>query len=90
MTPTGMNPRTPRWTGPLTQQDMLSLTNLGAVFRNITNLQGLEAAQNLVSLDLQDNRITSVNILTNLTRLVSRWWFSKRSRVEAGALGAIL
>ena len=56
--------------GPLTQQDMLSLTNLGAVFRSITNLQGLEAAQNLVSLDLQDNRITSVNILTNLTRLV--------------------
>jgi formylglycine-generating enzyme required for sulfatase activity len=56
--------------GPLTQQDMLSLTNLGAVFRNITNVQGLEAAQNLVSLDLQDNRITSVDVLTNLTRLV--------------------
>jgi formylglycine-generating enzyme required for sulfatase activity len=56
--------------GPLTQLDMLSLTNLGAVFRNITNVQGLEAAQNLVSLDLQDNRITSVNILANLTRLV--------------------
>jgi len=56
--------------GPLTPQDMLNLTNLGAVFRNITNVQGLEAAQNLVSLDLQDNRITSVNSLTNLTRLV--------------------
>ena len=56
--------------GPLTQSDMLSLTNLSAIFRNITNVQGLEAAQNLVSLDLQDNRITSVNILTNLTRLV--------------------
>jgi hypothetical protein len=51
--------------GPLTQQDMLSLTNPGAVFRNITNVQGLEAAQNLVLLDLQDNRITSVDILTN-------------------------
>ncbi|HXT39303.1 MAG TPA: SUMF1/EgtB/PvdO family nonheme iron enzyme [Candidatus Angelobacter sp.] len=56
--------------GPLTQQDMLGLTNFGAVFRNITNVQGLEAARNLVSLDLQDNRITNVNILTNLTRLV--------------------
>src|SRR5262245_30952451 len=56
--------------GPLTQSDMLGLTNLSAIFRNITNVQGLEAAQNLVSLDLQDNRITSVNILTNLTRLV--------------------
>ena len=56
--------------GPLTQQDMLGLTGLSAIFRNITNVQGLEAAQNLVSLDLQDNRITSVDILTNLTRLV--------------------
>jgi len=55
--------------GPITQQDMLGLTNLGAIFRNITNVQGLEAAQNLVALDLQDNRITSGNILTNLTRL---------------------
>jgi formylglycine-generating enzyme required for sulfatase activity len=55
--------------GPLTQSDMLGLTGLSAIFRNITNVQGLEAAQNLVSLDLQDNRITSVNILTNLTRL---------------------
>ena len=56
--------------GPLTQTDMLGLTNLGAIFRNITNMQGLEAAQNLVSLDLQDNRITSFNLPTNLTRLV--------------------
>jgi formylglycine-generating enzyme required for sulfatase activity len=55
--------------GPLTQADMLSLTNLGAVFRNITNVQGLETAQNLVSLDLQDNRITSFNFPTNLTKL---------------------
>jgi flagellin-like protein len=36
--------------GPLTQTDMLGLTNLSAIFRNITNAQGLEAAQNLVSL----------------------------------------
>jgi Leucine-rich repeat (LRR) protein len=49
---------------------MLGLTGLSAIFRNITNVQGLEAAQNLVSLDLQDNRITSISILTNLTRLV--------------------
>ncbi|MDB6031230.1 MAG: hypothetical protein JWM16_1568, partial [Verrucomicrobiales bacterium] len=56
--------------GPLTQSDMLALTSLGAVFRSITNVQGLEAARNLVVLDLQDNRITSFDILTNLTRLV--------------------
>jgi formylglycine-generating enzyme required for sulfatase activity len=57
--------------GSLTQSDMLGLTNLSAIFQNITNLQGLEAAQNLVSLDLQDNRIASLNFPTNLTRLVS-------------------
>ncbi|HXI68892.1 MAG TPA: SUMF1/EgtB/PvdO family nonheme iron enzyme [Verrucomicrobiae bacterium] len=57
--------------GPLTQTDMLGLTNLSAIFQNITNLQGLEAAQNLVSLDLQDNQIASLNFPTNLTRLVS-------------------
>ena len=57
-------------TGPLTPSDMLRLTGLSAIFRNITNVQGLEAAQNLVSLDLQDNRITSFNFPTNLTRLV--------------------
>src|SRR5262245_15136796 len=55
--------------GPLTQADMLRLTNLSAIFRNITNVQGLEAAQNLVSLDLQDNRITNFSFPTNLTRL---------------------
>ncbi len=56
-------------TGPLTQSDMLGLTGLSAIFRNITNVQGLEAAQNLVSLDLQDNRIMSFNFPTNLTKL---------------------
>ena len=30
--------------GPLTQQDMLGLTNLSAIFRNVTKVQGLEAA----------------------------------------------
>src|SRR5690349_16463086 len=57
--------------GPVTQQDMLGLTNFGAVFQGITNVQGLETAVNLVSLDLQDNQITNAIILTNLTRLVS-------------------
>jgi formylglycine-generating enzyme required for sulfatase activity len=58
-------------TGPLTQQDMIGLAGLSAIFRSITNLQGLEAAQNLVSLDLQDNRITDASIVTNFMRLVS-------------------
>ena len=45
--------------GPLTQQDMLSLTNLNARNRNVSSLDGLEAARNLVSLDLQINHLTN-------------------------------
>jgi len=56
-------------TGPVTQADMLRLTNLSAIFRNITNVQGLEAAQNLVALDLQDNRIANFSFPPNLTKL---------------------
>src|SRR5215468_6822894 len=41
-------------TGPLTVQDLLSLTNLDASHHSITNLAGLEFATNLLSLNLQD------------------------------------
>jgi formylglycine-generating enzyme required for sulfatase activity len=59
-------------TGPLTQQDLLSLTNLSAISRGITNLQGLGAARNLTTLLLDDNRLTNSSFsdeLTNLTNL---------------------
>ena len=60
-------------TGPLTTQDLLSLTTLDAHSRNVTNLTGLEAARNLATLDLRGNQITNVVLLphmTNLTTLV--------------------
>src|SRR4029453_18503563 len=41
--------------GPLTDEDMLSLTNLSAISRGITSLQGLGAARNLEILLLDDN-----------------------------------
>ena len=41
-------------TGPLMQADLLSLTN-NASQRNISSIVGLEAARNLVSLNLQIN-----------------------------------
>src|SRR5262245_27276224 len=41
--------------GPLTETDLLGLTNLIADARNITNLAGLEAARNLTALSLQSN-----------------------------------
>src|SRR6266436_3199848 len=58
--------------GPLTEQDLLTLTNLDAISRNISNLQGLETARNLISLSLQTNHLTNFslpNTLTNLTVL---------------------
>ncbi|HTI97956.1 MAG TPA: SUMF1/EgtB/PvdO family nonheme iron enzyme [Dongiaceae bacterium] len=57
--------------GPLTEPDLLTLTNLSAISRNIQSIAGLEAAQNLVSLDLGDNQIASLALPTNLTRLVT-------------------
>ena len=58
--------------GPLTAQDLLGLTNLQACCRNIASLSGLEAARNLRTLILDDNKLTSgsfPNALTNLTSL---------------------
>jgi Leucine-rich repeat (LRR) protein len=58
--------------GPLTEQDLLGLTNLEACCRNIASLSGLEAAHNLSLLDLDDNQLTDGSfpgVLTNLTSL---------------------
>src|SRR6266536_1009044 len=45
--------------GPLTEQDLLSLTNLNARNQSVKSIVGLEAARNLVSLDLEINRLTN-------------------------------
>ena len=58
-------------TGPLTQQDMLSLTNLDAHRRGVRRIDGLETARNLVSLNLQINVLTNVAIPNTLAKLVS-------------------
>src|SRR5262245_59554900 len=55
--------------GPLTEQDMLSLTNLNASRRNISSIAGLETARNLISLELQINRLTSFALPNTLTNL---------------------
>ena len=55
--------------GPLTEQDLLSLTNLNARNRNVSSIDGLEAARNLVSLHLEINRLTNVSLLGALTNL---------------------
>src|SRR5678816_2059008 len=55
--------------GPLTQQDLLSLTNLSARNRNVKSIVGLEAALNLTSLDLHSNHLTNFALPGTLTNL---------------------
>ena len=57
--------------GPLTVQDLLSLTNLDAGNRSISNLTGLEFAANLLSLNLRGNLLSNPTFPTTLTRLNS-------------------
>ncbi len=55
--------------GPLTVQDLLSLTNLDAGRRNVKRIDGLEAARNLQVLDLQVNHLTNFSLPNTLTNL---------------------
>jgi hypothetical protein len=55
--------------GPLTEPDLLSLVVLHARSGNISNLQGLEVAQDLALLDLQSNQLSSTSLPAGLTRL---------------------
>jgi len=55
--------------GPLTESDLLSLTNLSAGGRNISSVEGLEFARNLRILDLDNNSITNFTIASVLTNL---------------------
>jgi Leucine-rich repeat (LRR) protein len=57
--------------GPLTVQDLLSLTNLDAGNRSISNLTGREFATNLLSLNLRGNLLSNPTFPTTLTRLNS-------------------
>jgi len=57
--------------GPFTEQDLLSLTNLDASNRNISNVDGLDAARNLILLDLSGNNLSSLTLPAGLTNLNS-------------------
>jgi len=57
--------------GPLTEQDLLNLTNLNARSRNVRSIVGLEAARNLASLDLQINHLTNFSFPSELTKLTT-------------------
>ena len=57
--------------GPLSTQDLLTLTNLNASDRSISSLDGLEAASNLISLDLSNNFLLNASIPSTLTKLTT-------------------
>src|SRR5262245_57752604 len=55
--------------GPLTGEDMLRLTNLNACCRNVSSVEGLQAARNLVGLALDSNSLTNFPLPATLTKL---------------------
>src|SRR5437867_3078075 len=70
--------------GPLTEQDMLSLTNLDApgiclrpseggcqAWDAVKSLEGLGAAHNLITLDLNNNQLTNLTLPAGLMNLTS-------------------
>ena len=57
--------------GPLTSVDLLSLTNLSAEAKGITDLSGLEWAGNLTNLDVEANGLTDLGPLSGLVRIES-------------------
>src|ERR1041385_7052176 len=59
----------PKPEGVLTAEDLLSLTSLDAASRNITNLQGLEGASNLGTLNLSSNDLSVLVLPPGLTNL---------------------
>jgi hypothetical protein len=60
-----------KFSGPLTEQDLLSLTNLSAPNRNVRSIEGLEAARNLVSLQLPINKLNAFSLPSELTKLTT-------------------
>ncbi len=58
-----------RPTGPLSEQELLDLTNLDASSRDIRSLEGLEAARNLSVLNLQSNQLANLTFPNGLTNL---------------------
>lgn len=53
----------------ITENDLTQLTTLNASGSNISDLTGLETAQNLISLDLSHNQISDLSALSNLFSL---------------------
>ncbi len=57
--------------GPLSDQDLLGVTNLNASGRSISSIQGLDAAHNLLLVDLNSNLLTNFVLAGGLTNLIT-------------------
>jgi internalin A len=55
--------------GPLSEQDLLTLFDLDASGRGVTNLAGLDGAHRLTVLNLQSNRLANLSFPSGLTNL---------------------
>lgn len=69
--------------------DLLTLTSLSCNHKSIVNLEGLQYATNLTSLDLQDNVITDVSRLHALTKLVYVTLWRNDVRTGLGQLASL-
>jgi len=54
---------------PITGNELASLTQLGASGRSISDLTGLELCSNLGHLDLDENNISDISVLSSLTNV---------------------
>ena len=61
--------RAPNTERSITEQDLLALTDLNARNRNVESINGLEAARNLLFLDLESNLLSNVSLPGELTNL---------------------
>ena len=72
---------------PLTAQVLAQLTNLNAYGSGVVQLDGLERATNLTTLDLGMNQITNISALANLTRLTHLYLDDNRITSVSPLLG---
>jgi len=59
--------------GPITDEDLATLTELDASERGIIDLTSIEYCINLQWLDLRGNQITDISLLSSLTNLQTLW-----------------
>ena len=60
-------------TGDITPEDMLLITELNGLSREISDIRGIDECTNLVKLGLSGNQIIDISPLSGLTNMTSLW-----------------